>query len=52
VGSPFEMEKVIPNHKINKEYAAIQHILRNSNDENIWKVLLKEIQDVIDLTEQ
>lgn len=44
----FEMEKVIPNHKINKEYAAIQHILRNSNDENIWKVLLKEIQDVID----
>lgn len=44
----FEMEKVIPNHKINKEYSAIQHILRNSNDENIWKVLLKEIQDVID----
>ncbi|WP_312765885.1 ATP-binding protein [Epilithonimonas sp.] len=44
----FEIEKVIPNHKINKEYAAIQHILRNSNDENIWKVLLKEIQDIID----
>jgi hypothetical protein len=44
----FEIEKVIPNHKINKEYAAIQHILRNSNDDNIWKVLLKEIQDIID----
>jgi len=44
----FEIEKVIPTHKINKEYAAIQHILRNSNDENIWKVLLKEIQDIID----
>ncbi|WP_333853808.1 ATP-binding protein [Epilithonimonas sp.] len=44
----FEIEKVIPNHKINKEYAAIQHILRNSNEENIWKVLLKEIQDIID----
>jgi len=44
----FELEKVIPNHKINKEYAAIQHILRNSNDENIWKVLLKEVQEIID----
>ena len=44
----FELEKVIPNHKINKEYAAIQHILRNSDDENIWKVLLKEVQEIID----
>jgi len=44
----FEIEKVIPNHKINKEYAAIQHILRNSDDENIWKVLLKEVQEIID----
>lgn len=44
----FEIEKVLPNHKINKEYASIQTILRNSVDENIWKILLKEIQDVID----
>jgi len=44
----FEIEEVIPNHKINKEYAAIQHILRNSNNDNIWKVLLKEIQEIID----
>lgn len=44
----FEIEKVLPNHKINKEYASIQNILRNSDDGNIWKILLKEIQDVID----
>ena len=44
----FEIEKVIPNHKINKEYAAIQHILRNSVDENVWKILLKEVQEIID----
>ncbi|WP_374443266.1 ATP-binding protein [Epilithonimonas sp.] len=44
----FEIEKVLPNHKINKEYAAIQHILRNSNEENIWKILLQEVQEIID----
>ncbi len=44
----YEIEKVLPNHKINREYAAIQTILRNSVDENIWKLLLKEIQEVID----
>ncbi|KFC18256.1 ATP-binding protein [Chryseobacterium sp. FH1] len=44
----YEIEKVIPHHKINKEYQAIQNILRMSNDENIWKVLLTEIQNIID----
>ncbi len=44
----FEIEKVLPNHKINKEYAAIQKILRNSNEENIWKILLEEVQQIID----
>lgn len=44
----FEIEKVLPNHKINKEYASIQNILRNSVDENIWKILLKEVQEIID----
>jgi len=44
----YEIEKVIPNHKINKEYQAIQNILRNSTDENVWKILLKEIQEIID----
>ena len=44
----YEIEKVKPNHKINKEYQAVQNILKNSNDENIWKVLLKEIQEIID----
>ncbi|PZU85525.1 MAG: hypothetical protein DI529_09780 [Chryseobacterium sp.] len=44
----FEIEKVFPNHKINKEYTAIQNILKKSNGENIWKVLLKEIQNIID----
>lgn len=44
----YEIEKVLPNHKINKEYQAIQNILRNSNDENVWKILLKEIQEIID----
>lgn len=44
----YEIEKVFPNHKINKEYKAVQNILKISDDENIWKVLLKEIQDIID----
>ena len=44
----YEIEKVIPNHKINKEYKAIQNILRMSNDDNIWKILLSEIQNIID----
>ncbi|MDP9955663.1 light-regulated signal transduction histidine kinase (bacteriophytochrome) [Epilithonimonas hungarica] len=44
----FEIEKVLPNHKINKEYAAVQNILRMSNDNNVWAVLLKEIQEIID----
>ncbi len=44
----FEIEKVIPHHKINKEYAAVQHILKNTDHGNIWKILLKEIQDIID----
>ena len=43
----FEIEKVFPAHKINKEYFAIQNILRNMNDKEIWKLLLKEIQDII-----
>ena len=44
----YEIEKVIPNHKINQEYKAIQNILKMSNDENIWKILLKEVQNIID----
>jgi len=44
----FEIEKVFPNHKINKEYAAVQNILRMSNDDNVWTVLLNEIQKIID----
>ncbi|MCD9855974.1 ATP-binding protein [Epilithonimonas sp. JDS] len=44
----YEIEKVIPNHKINQEYKAIQNILRMSNDENIWKLLLQEVQNIID----
>ena len=44
----YEIEKVIPKHKINKEYKAIQNILKVSNDESIWKLLLKEVQSVID----
>lgn len=44
----FEIEKVMPNHKINKEYAAIQNILRNSNEKNIWQILLHEVQQIID----
>lgn len=44
----YEIEKVIPNHKINQEYKAIQNILKMSNDENIWKLLLHEVQNVID----
>ena len=44
----YEIEKVFPHHKINKEYQAVQNILRKSNDENIWKILLKEIQEIID----
>ena len=44
----YEIEKVLPNHKINKEYKAVQNILKISDDENIWKVLLKEIQEIID----
>ena len=44
----YELEKVVPNHKINKEYKAIQNILRMSNDDNIWKILLAEIQNIID----
>jgi len=44
----YEIEKVIPNHKINKEYQAIQNILKNSTDKNVWKILLKEIQEIID----
>lgn len=44
----YEIEKVIPNHKINQEYKAIQNILKMSNDENIWKLLLEEVQNVID----
>ena len=38
----------MPNHKINKEYAAIQNILRNSNEKNIWQILLHEVQQIID----
>lgn len=44
----FEIEKVMPTHKINKEYAAIQNILRNSNEKNIWQILLQEVQQIID----
>ncbi|MPS71673.1 MAG: GAF domain-containing protein [Chryseobacterium sp.] len=44
----FEIEKVLPNHKINKEYEAVQNILRMSNDNNVWTVLLKEVQEIID----
>lgn len=44
----YEIEKVIPNHKINQEYQAIQNILKMSNDENIWKLLLQEVQNIID----
>ena len=44
----YEIDKVFPHHKINKEYQAVQNILRKSNDENIWKILLKEIQEIID----
>ncbi len=43
----YEIEKVLPNHKINQEYKAIQNILRMSNDENIWKILLQEVQSII-----
>ncbi len=44
----YEIEKVIPNHKINQEYKAIQNILKMSSDENIWKLLLQEVQNIID----
>lgn len=44
----YEIEKVLPNHKINQEYKAIQNILKMSDDENVWKLLLKEIQNIID----
>lgn len=44
----YEIEKVIPNHKINKEYKAIQNILRMSDGDNVWKLLLDEVQKVID----
>lgn len=44
----YEIEKVIPHHKINQEYKAIQNILKMSDDENIWKLLLHEVQKVID----
>lgn len=44
----YEIEKVFPNHKINKEYKAIQNILKITDNENIWKVLLEEIQTIID----
>jgi len=43
----YEIEKVLPNHKINQEYKAIQNILKMSNDENIWKILLQEVQNII-----
>ena len=43
----YEIEKVLPNHKINQEYKAIQNILKLTNEENIWQVLLTEIQNVI-----
>ncbi|WP_379963550.1 ATP-binding protein [Epilithonimonas sp. UC225_85] len=44
----YEIEKVIPTHKINKEYQAIQNILKLSDKDNIWKILLKEVQNIID----
>lgn len=44
----YEIEKVIPTHKINQEYKAVQNILKMSNDENIWKLLLQEVQNIID----
>lgn len=44
----YEIEKVIPNHKINKEYKAIQNILRMSDGDNVWKLLLDEVQKIID----
>ncbi|WP_034980650.1 ATP-binding protein [Epilithonimonas tenax] len=44
----YEVEKVLPNHKINQEYKAIQNILKMSNDDNVWKILLKEVQNIID----
>lgn len=44
----FEIEKVFPGHKINKEYFAVQSILRNMDNKDIWKLLLKEIQAIID----
>lgn len=44
----YEIEKVFPNHKINQEYKAIQNILKMSDVENIWKILLKEVQSIID----
>ena len=43
----YEIEKVLPNHKMNQEYTAIQNILKLSNDENIWKILLTEVQKII-----
>lgn len=44
----YEIEKVLPNHKINQEYNAIQNILKKSDEANIWKLLLHEIQSIID----
>ena len=44
----FEIEIVFPGHKINKEYFAVQSILRNMDNKDIWKLLLKEIQAIID----
>lgn len=44
----FEIEIVFPGHKINKEYFAVQSILRNMDSKDIWKLLLKEIQAIID----
>lgn len=44
----YEIEKVMPHHKINQEYKSIQNILRISDGEDLWKMLLKEIQSVID----
>lgn len=44
----YEIEKVLPNHKINQEYKAIQNILKMSDEENVWKLLLHEIQKIID----
>lgn len=44
----YEIEKVMPDHKINQEYKAIKNILKMSNEENIWKLLLEEVQKIID----